>query len=95
MPLEKERRRYVSLGNLLTILAMAGAIAGTYAQSAAEQAKQKERVDNLASTISEVKKDGKDTNRKVELILRKLDAMEAVDFDRRRREATRDTRRDR
>jgi uncharacterized membrane protein (DUF106 family) len=89
MPIEKERRKYVSLGNLLTILVMAGAIAGTYAQSAAENAKQKERVDNLAKQIDEVKKDGKDTNQKVELILRKLDAMEAVDFDRRRREASR------
>jgi hypothetical protein len=92
MSLEKERRKYVSLGNLLTILAMAGAIAGTYAQSSAEQAKQKERVDNLTKQIDEVKKDGKDTNRKVELILRKLDAAEAVDFDRRRREAIRERR---
>ena len=89
MSLEKERRRYLSVGNLLTILAMAGAIAGTYAQSAAEQAKQKERVDNLVTKVDEVKKDGKDTNHKVELILRKLEAMEAVDFDRRRREAAR------
>jgi ATP-dependent protease HslVU (ClpYQ) peptidase subunit len=89
MSLEKERRRYVSMGNLLTILAMAGAIAGTYAQSSAEQAKQKERVDNLVNKVDEVKKDGKDTNNKVELILRKLEAMEAVDFDRRRREAAR------
>ena len=90
MPIDKDRRRYVSVGNLLTILVMAGAIAGTYAQSAAETAKQKERVDNLAKQIDEVKMDGKDTNRKVELILRKLDSMEAVDFDRRRREARRD-----
>ncbi|MDZ4250889.1 MAG: hypothetical protein U0990_12505 [Candidatus Nanopelagicales bacterium] len=89
MSIEKERRKYVSLGNLLTILAMAGAIAGTYAQSAGEQAKQKERVDNLTKQIDEVKKDGKDTNQKVEQILRTLEAMQAVDFDRRRREATR------
>jgi hypothetical protein len=89
MPIERERRSYFSLGNLLTILAMAGAIAGTYAQSAGEQAKQKERVDNLVNKVDEVKKDGKDTNQKVELILRKLEAIEAVDFDRRRREASR------
>jgi uncharacterized coiled-coil protein SlyX len=95
MPIERDKRKFVSFGNILTILAMAAAVAVTYADNRVENARQKERVDNLSSTISEVKKDGKDTNRKVELILRKLDAMEAVDFDRRRREVIRDERRDR
>ena len=83
---EKNRRKYLSVGNILTLLAMLGAIAGGYADNKAETAKQKERVDNLARTIDEVKKDGKDTNQKVELILRKLDSMEAVQRERDRRE---------
>ena len=92
MPIEKERRKYLSLSNVLTLLAMAGAIVVSYADNRVENATQKTRVDNLAKQIDEVKKDGKDTNQKVELILRKLDAMDAVDFDRRRREAGRDRR---
>ena len=92
MPIEKERRKYLSLSNVLTLLAMGGAIAAGYADNRVENATQKTRVDNLSKTIEEVKKDGKDTNQKVELILRKLEAMDAVDFDRRRREATRDAR---
>jgi len=85
MAIEKERRSYFSVANVLTLLAMGGAIAVTYGDNRAENARQKERVDNLGKTISEVKRDGKDTNQKVELILRKLEAMEAVDFDRRGR----------
>ena len=92
MPIDKDRRRYVSLGNVLTVLAMTGGIVVSYADNRVENATQKTRVDNLAKQIDEVKKDGKDTNQKVELILRKLDAMDAVDFDRRRREAGRDRR---
>ena len=89
---EKNRRHFVSLGNVLTILGMLAAVAITYADNRVENVRQKDRVDNLASTISEVKKDGKDTNQKVEQILRTLEAMQAVDFDRRRREAIRERR---
>ena len=86
MALEKERRKYLSMANVLTLLAMLGAIAAGYADNKAENAQQKERVDNLAKTIEEVKKDGKDTNQKVELILRKLDSMEAVQKAEKRRQ---------
>ena len=85
MPLEKDKRRFVSIGNILTILGMAAAVAIAYADNRVENARQKERVDNLKEKVEEVRTDSKDTNSKVDLILRKLEAMEAVQFAERRR----------
>lgn len=77
MSIENNRRKYLSLGNILTILGMAAAVAVTYADNRVENARQKERVDNLKETVQEVRKDSKDTNAKVDLILRKLESWEA------------------
>ena len=85
MPIEKDKRRFVSIGNVLTILGMLGAVAVTYADNRVENARQKERVDNLKEKVEDVRRDSKDTNNKVDLILRKLEAMEAVQFAERRR----------
>lgn len=85
MPLEKDKRRFVSIGNILTILGMAAAVAIAYGDNRVENARQKERVDNLKEKVEEVRTDSKDTNSKVDLILRKLEAMEAVQFAERRR----------
>lgn len=82
MTVERERRTYFSLANVLTILAMVGGVAGVYATNAADNAKQKERVDNLKERIEEVRKDSKDTNAKVDLIIRKLDSWEATQRER-------------
>jgi hypothetical protein len=82
MSIDKDRRKYFSPGNMLTILAMAGAIAATYAQSAGEQAKQKERVDQLKEETKEIKRDVKDTAKNVDLILRKLEGIEAAQRER-------------
>lgn len=67
----------ISLGNILTVLGMLGAMAVGYATLAADNAQQKERVDNLKSDAREIKKEVKETKENVQLILRKLDAMEA------------------
>ena len=82
MPIEKERRSYFSLANVLTILAMLGAMAGVYATNAADNAKQKERVDNLKEETKEIKRDVKDTKHSVELILRKMEGWEAAQRER-------------
>ena len=84
MSIENNRRRFVSLGNILTILAMATAVAVTYADNRVENARQKERVDNLKDEAKEIKKDVKETAKNVDLILRKLDAWEATQRERER-----------
>jgi len=68
----------VSLANILTILGMLAAIGATYADSKVDNATQKERVDNLKTQAVEIKADVKETKESVQLILRKLDAMEAA-----------------
>ena len=68
----------VSIGNILTILALAGSLGVVYADSSAEAAKQKERVDNLKEQTKEIKIDVKETNSNVQKILLKLEAMEAA-----------------
>lgn len=78
MPLEKERRNYFSFGNILTLLGMAAAVAVSYADNRVENARQKERVDNLKVEVQEIKDDVKETKRDVQTILRKLDTMEAT-----------------
>ena len=78
MPIEKDNRRFVSLGNILTLLGMAAAVAVSYADNRVENARQKERVDNLKAEVQEIKGDVKETKRDVQTILRKLDTMEAT-----------------
>ena len=73
-----------SLSHILTVLAMAGSLVAVYADTSAENAKQKERVDNLKEQAREIKADVKATNENVQLILRKLDAMEAARIARER-----------
>ena len=68
----------VSLGNILTIAGMLGAIGASYADSKVDNATQKERVDNLRQQTHEIKQDVKETKDAVQLILRKLDAAEAA-----------------
>ena len=67
----------VSLANNLTVLGMLAAIGASYADSKVDSATQKERVDNLKQQTHEIKTDVKETKESVQLILRKLDAMEA------------------
>jgi len=86
---EKDRRRFMSLGNVLTILGMLGAVAASYGTLSADNARQKERVDTLKEETKEIKKDVKDTKESVNLILQHLKAMEA------RREADREHERER
>ena len=78
MPLEKDNRRFVSIGNILTLFGMAAAVAVSYADNRVENAKQKERVDHLQVEVREIKDDVKETKRDVQTILRKLDRIEAT-----------------
>jgi predicted Rossmann fold nucleotide-binding protein DprA/Smf involved in DNA uptake len=78
MSLEKERRHFVSLGNVLTMLGMTGALATGWVTLAADSAQQKERVDNLREQAKEIKADVKETKRDVQTILRKLVEMETA-----------------
>ena len=76
MPKE-EPKHHFSIGNILTIVTMVLGMAGGYATLAGENAQQKERVDNLKQEAKEIKRDVKETKDNVQLILRKLDSMEA------------------
>jgi len=82
MTIERDNRKFVSLGNILTMLAMAAAVAVTYADNRVENVRQKERVDNLKEETKEIKRDVKDTAKNVDLILRKLEGMEAAQRER-------------
>ena len=94
--IEKERRNFLSLANVLTLLGMAGAIVGSYAALSADQADNKRRIIHLESgeqkthslikeNAKEIKNDVRETKDAVQLILRKLDSMEAVQRERDRR----------
>lgn len=98
--IEKERRQFLSLANVLTLLGMAGAIVGSYAAISADNADTKRRVTHLEAgeqkthslikeNAQEVKNEVRETKDAVQLILRKLDAMEAVQRERERRERER------
>lgn len=78
MSLNKERRHFVSIPNVLTILAMAGGLAAGWITLAADSATQKERITNVASQVVEIKQDVRDTKQNVELILRKMIEIEAA-----------------
>ena len=87
---EKERRNFISLGNILTILGMFGAVGLAWGERVADNADTKRRVsvieqrqleDRVANQADrkELKSDVKETNANVQKILRKLEAMEAVE----------------
>lgn len=79
----------MSLGNILTLLSMAGALVAGGLALSADQERVRARLDNLEqrnqetrqelrTTAQEIKADVKEVKQNVDLILRKLDAMEAV-----------------
>ena len=89
MSLEKERRHFVSLGNVLTILGFAGALATGWVTLASDNADTKRRVTTVEDRqhedrqttqviVKEVKDDVKETRQDVQLILRKLVEMETA-----------------
>ena len=97
---EKDRRKFVSIGNILTILAMLGSLVAGGWTLASEQERVKARIDRLEeqnkntreelkTTAHEIKVDVKEVKTNVDLILRKLDSMEAVRASERRAERDR------
>lgn len=95
--LNKDRRHFVSVGNVLTILGMLGALAASYGTLYADGATTKERLNTLEkrneetrqeikTVAQEIKADVKEVKGNVDLILRKLDSMEAVNKAERARE---------
>ena len=86
-----------SLGNILTLIAMAGALVSTYVSMAGDNADTKRRVTEIESGIKqdkmdakedrrEIKNDIKETKETVQQILRKLDVMESRQRDARHRD---------
>ena len=97
MPLEKERRRYLSLGNVIAALMFLGALGGVWGTLAADNATIKQRVATLEQrneetrkeikdVAHEIKSDVKEVKSDVQQILRKLDSMDAVQRSERSRE---------
>mgnify|MGYP001615153334 CR=1 FL=1 len=96
MKIEHNRRSFVSIGNVLTILGMFGALAVSYATLSADTADTKRRITTLEQrneetrkeikeVAQEIKQDVKEVKGNVDAILRKLDSLEAVrQADRRR-----------
>lgn len=85
---EEQKNGRVSVTNVLTILGMVAGLLGVWGTLAADNARMKERVDQLErrvenerqdtkTDVKEIKSDVKATNENVQLILRKLDVMEA------------------
>jgi hypothetical protein len=77
-----------SITNVLTILGMGAGLLGVWGTLSADNARTKERVDQLEkrvdverqdtkADVKEIKSDVRATNEAVQLILRKLDVMEA------------------
>ena len=102
--IEKERRSYFSVANVLTMLTIAGALAGIYAANAADNADTKRRISALEirndetrreikDVAHEIKGDVKEVKGDVQLILRKLDSMQAVERERSRSDQSRRERR--
>lgn len=100
MVIERNRRNYFSVGNILTILGMIGAIASVWVATAADNADTKRRVTAVESrqqedrettqrSVSEVKGDVKQIKSDVQSILLKLEAMQATQNERVRLERRR------
>ena len=68
----------VSFANVLTLTGMLLALGASYATLSADNAKQRERVDNLKDETKEIKRDVKETKRDVQSILIKLESIEAM-----------------
>ena len=96
MTVYKERRNYVSLPNVLTLVGMLVALSGVWATSAAENADTKRRVQVLEQdqqstrqlikdTGAEIKADVKEAKEGMNTILQELRAMQAVERERVRR----------
>ena len=92
--------KWLSLGHVLTILAMFGAMAGVWGTLNADNADTKRRVtaveaqqlelkQEIRQTTNEIRSDVKDTKQDIQLILRKLDAMEVRQQVERRERVTR------
>ena len=99
MSLEKERRKYLSIGNVIAGLMFLGALGGVWGTLAADSATNKQRLSTLEQrndetrkeikdVAHEIKVDVKEVKNDVQQILRKLDSMDAVQ----RSERTRDRR---
>lgn len=84
------------MGNILTLLAMAGSLAGVWGQLSAQNSRMDQRVTTIErdqvndkkdakEDRKEIKQDIKQINSNVQLILNKIEARDAVDADRRRR----------
>jgi len=97
MSIEKERRKYFSLGNVIGGLMFLGALGGVWGTLAADSATTKQRLTALEQrseetrkeireTAHEIKTDVKEVKSDVQLILRKLDSMDAVQRSERTRE---------
>ena len=87
----------MSVGNVLALLTMFGALAGSYATLYADSADTKRRITTLEQrneetrkeikdVAHEIKEDVKEVKSDVQLILRKLDSMEAVQKAEKRRQ---------
>ena len=85
-----------SLGNTLTILAMLGAVGVSWFTLAGETARNKDQIEAVKKQMdddkrdaredrADIKRDVKETKGNVELILRKLEGMEATQRERDRR----------
>lgn len=85
---EENKNGRVSIPNALTIFGMLLGLGSTWGLLSAENARTKERIDQLEkrvdndkqetrADVKEIKSDVRSTNEAVQLILRKLDVMEA------------------
>lgn len=99
---EEHKNNKVSISNILTILGMAGGLMLVWGNLNGENARTRERIDQIEkrveservdskADVKEIKSDVKATNENVQLILRKLDVME-VGAARGRRDNNRDSR---
>ncbi len=99
--IDRSRRHYFSVGNVLTLLMMFGALAGVWGTNAADNADTKRRVTTLEQgeqstrkiikdTGDEIKSDVKETKQVMNMILQELRAMQAVERERERARRGRD-----
>lgn len=90
---DKDRRKIMTPGNVLTALGMLGAMAVSYATLSADNADTKRRVQHLEAgevkthqlikeNASDIKREVSETKNNVEIILRELRSMQAVDRER-------------
>ena len=94
MGVERDRRQFFSLANVLAMIGTVMLVGGAWGERVADNADTKRRLTVVESRQAEdrglnrqdreeIKRSVKETNDNVQLILRKLDAMEAVSHSRR------------